>query len=123
MPYAYRKSERLRKNHEFASLMKQGKRLSTDGLSLFYAPNSGTDFRVGVSVGRKLANAVNRNRLKRRLRAAAALGLAGTARGYDLVFVARQGLVTADFERIRGAVAEALRRSVLRGGIREDASQ
>lgn len=123
MPYAYRKSERLRKNSEFASLMKQGKRLSIDGLSLFYAPNGGMDFRVGVSVGRKLANAVNRNRLKRRLRAAAALGLAETARGYDLVFMARQGLVTADFERIKRVVQEVLRRSVLRSGVRGDAAQ
>ena len=120
MPYAYRKSERLRRNGEFASVMKQGKRLSIDGLSLFYASNGARDFRVGVSVSRKLANAVRRNRLKRRIRAAAALALAGVAYGYDLVFIVRQGLVDADFDRIRSAVQKVLERSVLRGGVRED---
>ncbi len=47
MPYAYRKSERLRKNAEFVSTMK-GKRLSLDGLSLFYIGNNRGNFRVGI---------------------------------------------------------------------------
>lgn len=114
MPYAYRKSERLRKNSEFASLMKQGKRLSTDGLSLFYAPNGGRGVRLGISVGKKLSHAVERNRLRRRIRAAAASGLAASAEGFDIVFMARQSLMQADFDRIKEAVLDLLNRSVLR---------
>jgi ribonuclease P protein component len=114
MPYAYRKSERLRKNNEFVSVMKKGKRLSVDGLSLFYAQNGAGDFRVGISVSKKLANAVARNRLRRQVRASVSRALQGHASGYDLVFVARQGLVGAEFERIRKAVQAALAKSVLR---------
>ena len=54
MPYDYRKSERLRTNSEFVATMK-GKRLSTDGLSLFYRQNGAGNFRVGISVGGRLA--------------------------------------------------------------------
>lgn len=114
MPYAYRKSERIRKNSEFVSVMKQGKRLSVDGLSLFYAANGAKDFRVGVSVGKKLANAAVRNRLKRQIRACISRALGDDARGYDLVFVARQGLVGAGHERILRAVRSALAQSALR---------
>ncbi len=114
MPYAYRKSERLRKNSEFVATMK-GKRLSIDGLSLFYTSNDTGNFRVGISVSKRLANAVKRNRLKRRIRNSVMQALAGHALGYDLVFVARRDLYVADFETIRKTVEAVLRRSALRG--------
>jgi ribonuclease P protein component len=113
MPYRYRKDERLRKNREFIATMK-GKRLSIDGLSLFYAPNDLGRFRVGISVGKKLGNAVARNRLRRRIRDCVGRLLRDQSLGYDLVFVARQGLTGADHERVLFAVSSALRKSALR---------
>ena len=113
MPYAYRKSERLRKNTEFVSTMK-GKRLSLDGLSLFYASNGRGNFRVGISVSKKLANAVKRNRLKRQIRNSVMNVLAGHALGYDLVFVARRELYSSSYEQIRKTVETVLRRTALR---------
>ncbi len=113
MPYRYRKSERLKKNTEFVSTMK-GKRLSVDGLSLFYAPNDAGRFRVGISVGKKLApSAVKRNKLKRQLRDCIGRALKDQTAGFDLVFVARQGLSKGGFERILKAVETALRKSSL----------
>ena len=114
MPYAYRKNERIRKNNEFVSVMK-GKRLSADGLSLFYAKNDVGNFRVGISVSKKLANAVKRNKLKRRIRACIMKVLKDRAAGYDLVFVARRELYAAGFEQILKAVETVLQRAALRG--------
>ncbi len=114
MPYAYRKSERLRKNSEFVSVMK-GKRLSIDGLSLFYTKNDRGNFRVGISVSKKLANAVKRNRLRRQIRSSVSRVLKGHSLGYDLVLIARRELLTADFEKIHKTVAAVLQRTALRG--------
>ncbi len=113
MPYAYRKSERLRKNTEFVSTM-NGKRLSLDGLSLFYAGNDKGNFRVGISVSKKFANAVGRNRLKRRIRSSVMQALAGYSLGFDLVFVARRELYTASYAQIAQAVEAVLKRTALR---------
>lgn len=113
MPYRYRKDERLRKNREFIATMK-GKRLSIDGLSLFYAPNDLGRFRVGISVGKKLGNAVARNRLRRRVRDCVGRLLRDHSLGYDLVFVARQGLTGARHEQVLAAVSAVLSRSLLR---------
>jgi len=113
MPYAYHKSERLRKNIEFASAMK-GKRLSLDGLSLFYKDNGKGHFRVGISVSKKLANSVKRNRLKRQLRNSVMKALTGYSLGYDLVFVARRELYAAEYAQILNAVVAVLGRTVLR---------
>ena len=121
MPYAYRKSERIRKNSEFVSVMR-GKRLSVDGLSLFYSPNTSGHFKVGISVSKKLANAVGRNRMRRRIRACVMQVLKDRSAGFDLVFVARRELIAADFGRVLKAVETALQRSALRTSRSEGAS-
>lgn len=113
MPYEYRKSERVRKNRDFVAAMK-GKRLSVDGLSLFYNANRTGNFRVGISVSKKLANAVQRNKLRRRIRDCAMRMLKNYSLGFDLVFVARQQLTTADFEQILKTVNALLQKTVLR---------
>ena len=122
MPYAYRKSERIRKNTEFVATMK-GKRLSTDGLSLFYRHNGTGNFRVGISVSKKLANAVRRNRLRRQIRGCITKALAGTAAGYDLVFMARQGLADREFDQVLKAVMQVLQRSAIIGSRPESGKQ
>ncbi len=112
MPYAYRKNERLRKNSEFAAVMK-GKRLSADGLSLFYTRNETGYFKVGISVGKKLGNAVTRNRIRRCIRASIMKALGQTSAGYDLVFVARRELAAAGSAAILKTVQSLLRRSAV----------
>jgi ribonuclease P protein component len=118
MPYAYRKSERIRKNSEFVSVLK-GKRLSADGLSLFYTENDRGNFRIGISVSKKFANAVRRNRLKRRIRAGIMSTLRNRTSGYDLVFVARRELYTADYAQILKAVEKLVHRAAFRSSTTE----
>jgi ribonuclease P protein component len=92
----------------------KGKRLSVDGLSLFYSRNETGNFRVGISVSKKLANSVKRNRLKRRIRAGIMQALKDHAGGYDLVFVARRELYSANYARILKNVEHILERTVFR---------
>jgi len=92
----------------------KGKRLSVDGLSLFYARNESGNFRVGISVSKKILNAVKRNRLRRQIRECVARTLKDHSLGFDLVFVARQQLTTADFDQIAKTVDTILHRSALR---------
>jgi ribonuclease P protein component len=99
----------------------KGKRLSVDGLSLFYTGNETGNFRVGIAVGKKLANAVIRNRLRRQIRACVMKTLQDRTQGFDLVFVGRRELVAAGHERIMKAVEAVLQRTVLRSRNQESA--
>lgn len=98
----------------------KGKRLSVDGLSLFYTRNETGNFRVGITVSKKMGNAVTRNRLRRQIRAGVMRTLRDETRGFDLVFVARRELIAAGYEQIMKAVETVLRRTALRDRKQED---
>lgn len=83
--------------------------LETDGAD--ESEQGAAPARFGFTVTKKLGNAVTRNRIRRRLKAAIAelapeLGLSG----FDYVVVARSEALTAPFGTLRAHVARALRR-------------
>ncbi len=69
--------------------------------------------RVGISVSKKVGNAVIRNRVRRRLREVVRSRIAGWKGGLDAVLVARSASAEASFEDLTVAVAEVTRRARL----------
>ena len=67
--------------------------------------------RVGFTVSRKVGNAVERNRVRRRLREVARLVIPAQARpDLDYVLVGRQAALRRDFAVLRQDLVEALKR-------------
>ena len=67
--------------------------------------------RVGFTVSRKVGNAVDRNRVRRRLREVARLVIPAQARpDLDYVLVGRQAALKRDFDVLRQDLVEALKR-------------
>lgn len=66
--YGFAKDSRLRKRPEFVKVFRQGKRYRGPRISIYYLANRLGRSRVGLDVGRKVGNAVKRNRYKRLLR-------------------------------------------------------
>lgn len=60
----------LRRKTDFDQLYKNGKRIRSNIAVVLYATNSLGYYRVAVATSRKLGNAVIRNRIRRRVRAA-----------------------------------------------------
>jgi len=61
------KYERIKKNGDFNKLFAKGKRSHADTVSIIYFPCK--NFRVGICVSKKHGKAVERNRIKRLIRA------------------------------------------------------
>ncbi len=63
-------SLRLVKQREFDHVFKMGRRVKIKGLTILRMDNDLGHPRLGISIGRSFGNAVERNRMKRRLREA-----------------------------------------------------
>ena len=71
---------------------------------------------VGFSVSKKIGNSVQRNRAKRRLKAAFSPLLPGVKPGYNLIFIARSSALTAPFLSMQKSMVSAL----IRAGVYEE---
>ncbi|WP_020179491.1 ribonuclease P protein component [Methylopila sp. M107] len=68
--------------------------------------------RVGFTVTKRVGGAVERNRMKRRMRAAVRVALEGAARpDCDYVLIARRAVLEVKFERLARDVATATKRA------------
>ena len=68
-----------------------------------FAPAMGP--RVGLTAGRVLGKAVERNRIKRRMREAVRVNLALLTRDVDVILHPRRTVLTAEFDRLLGEVS------------------
>jgi len=89
-----------------------GLRNARAGFVLLTRPNGGKGMRYGITVTRKIGNAVVRNRMKRRLRELlrASLPTQGLA-DHDHVLIGRAGGIERDFHLMADELARALDRA------------
>ncbi len=89
-----------------------GLRNARPGFVLLTRPNQGQGIRYGITVTKKIGNAVVRNRMKRRFRELlrAALPAQGLA-DHDHVLIGRAGGIERDFHQMAGELSQALERA------------
>jgi ribonuclease P protein component len=98
---------RLLRHADFERVYKQGRRHFAPHLTVFYLPRrDGNGSRVGFTVGKVLGGAVERNRMKRRLREAVRLHGPVPA-AMDVVINPKKSLLTAPFADLRSEVTRA----------------
>lgn len=90
----------------------RGLRVARPGFVLLAHPNGGLGKRYGVTVTKKIGNAVVRNRMKRRFRELlrAALRKAGLP-DHDHVLIGREGGIEREFAKLREELDVALARA------------
>tara|TARA_B100001179_G_C18470674_1_gene351229 strand:- start:365 stop:751 length:387 start_codon:yes stop_codon:yes gene_type:complete len=90
----------------------RGLRVPMPGFVLLVQPNNGRGVRYGITVTKKVGNAVVRNRMKRRFRELlwAQLPEAGLA-DHDHVLIGRDGGIERDFGKLSQDLTKALGRA------------
>ena len=91
--------------------------MARPGFVLLVNPNPHDQVRFGITVTKKVGNAVVRNRMKRRLRALLRelLPERGLA-AHDHVLIGRDGGIERDFAKLRDELSAALTRAALGKG-------
>lgn len=105
--------ETLKRNSEFERVRRAGRSWPAGVLILNAAPNGLETVRCGFIAGKKVGNAVKRNRARRLIREAIRPRLTRIKPGFDLVWIARASIVEADFHTVASAVEETLTRGKL----------
>jgi ribonuclease P protein component len=111
---AFPRSARLLGHADFERVYKQGRRHFSASMSVFYLPRDPADakspaggLRIGFTVGRALGGAVQRNRMKRRLREAVRLNRPWPAANADIVINPKKSVLTNDFAAIVNEVRQS----------------
>ena len=116
---ARRKRRRLSRSGEFERVYREGRSHASRHLVVYAFPRSDdeTEPRLGISVGRKLGGAVERNRIKRLLREAFWAGAGELTPGHDFVIVARPAAGELARDGGEAAVEQALRSVLVEAGL------
>ena len=115
----FTKSSRLLKRAEFERVYQNGRRHFSRNLTVFFLKRAGENQargpRVGFTVSRALGGAVERNRIRRRMREAARLNLQTLPLSVDIVINPKKSALHTKFvalsEEVRRAFETVLRTS------------
>lgn len=99
-----KKSESLKKNHQFQFVYKNGKSYANKYLVMYVEENGTGRNRIGISVSRKVGNSVVRHRLTRLLRESYRLREAMFNSGLDIVIVARKNAASVSYAEMESAL-------------------
>lgn len=102
---AFSRSSRLLRHSDFERVYKFGKRQFFAHMTFFYLRReAGEESRVGFTLSKALGNAVQRNRMKRRLREAVRAEWDAAPGMVDMVINPKRALLKAEFTVIRSEV-------------------
>ncbi len=117
---AFPKSSRLLRHADFQRVYQTGRRQFTGNMTVFFLRRAASDddysssLRVGLTVGKVLGGAVDRNRIKRRMREAVRNSLPEQQAPVDVVFNPRKSVLDLPFAEVAQEVARGLQLAVQR---------
>jgi ribonuclease P protein component len=101
---------RLRRHADYQRAYAAGRKRQSASMSWFLAPQTepGAGSRVGLTAGKVLGKAHERNRIKRRLREILRRHLELLPQGFDLILHPRRAVLTAEFTKLEAEVVRIL---------------
>lgn len=105
-----KKERRVKTNGDFQKIFKKGKSFANRQFVVYCLEKSQqTEFRIGLSVNKKLGNAVVRNQIKRHIRQAFHELDQELAQSMDYVIIARKPAATMDFFETKKSLEHVLK--------------
>ena len=106
-----KKRFRVKKEKDFSAIFKKGESFANRKFVIYRLENNETHFRVGLSVSKKLGNAVTRNQIKRRIRHVLIQNSHQIVDNVDFVVIARKGVEILDYAEMEKNLLHVLKLS------------
>ncbi|MGX7074429.1 ribonuclease P protein component [Falseniella ignava] len=106
-----KKSFRVKSEKDFKAIFKDGTSFANRKFVVYQLENQKKHFRVGLSVSKKLGNAVTRNQIKRRIRHILLNAKENLVDHVDFVVIARKGVETLDYAEMEKNLLHVLKLS------------
>lgn len=103
------KHQRIKKNKEFQHIFKKGKSFANRQFIVYVLKNEQPEFRLGLSVSKKVGNAVARNRIKRYIRQTFLELKDDLLPNADYIIIARPQAATLDFHESKKNLEHVLK--------------
>ena len=105
------RSYSLKRHKEFRYTYRVGRKNSASLFTLVYARSRNASVRIGFSVSKRVGNAVQRNRAKRRMRACITPMLPSIRGGCNLIVIAKPEVLDAPFPELQAELEALLKKS------------
>ena len=106
-----KKSFRVKREKDFKAIFKDGTSFANRKFVVYQLENQQNHFRVGLSVSKKLGNAVTRNQIKRRIRHILQSVKGSLVEHVDFVVIARKGVETLEYAEMEKNLLHVLKLS------------
>lgn len=99
---------RIKDSKDFAATIKQGKTVKNQSFVIHYKKSDLDHMRIGISVSKKIGNAVTRNRVKRQIRAMCDSLINYSLNKSEVVIIARQDFLGKNFDENKSLLSDLL---------------
>ncbi|WP_088008309.1 ribonuclease P protein component [Indiicoccus explosivorum] len=103
------KHQRIKKSQEFQRVFKKGKSFANRQFIIYVYRTGQPEFRIGLSVSKKIGNAVTRNRIKRYIRQVFLEMKEEVRQDADYVIIARKQAADLDFHETKKSLQHVLK--------------
>ncbi|MGZ9814370.1 ribonuclease P protein component [Streptococcus sp. V913] len=106
-----KKNFRVKREKDFKAIFKDGTSFANRKFVVYQLENQQNHFRVGLSVSKKLGNAVTRNQIKRRIRHILQSVKGSLVEHVDFIVIARKGVETLEYAEMEKNLLHVLKLS------------
>ena len=93
-----KKNHRILKSEEFTSMIRSCRCVKNGSFAMYYSPKKKTETRIGITLPKKIGNAVTRNRIKRQVRMMCHELVPFAEYPFDFVIIVRFGYLARKYD-------------------------